>query len=58
MLQANKDVIGGRLNSYKSQQGHIVVRVHKEGAKYDIFILDDGSEKREVLAKFGPYESK
>ncbi len=57
MLQANKDVIGSRLNSYKSQQGHIVVRVYDEGAKYDIYILNDTSEKKEVLAKFGPYIS-
>lgn len=58
MLQANKDVIGERLNSYKSQQGHIVIRVHTGGDKYDVFVLDDNSEKREVLAKFGPYQSR
>jgi hypothetical protein len=58
MLQANKDVIGDRLNAYKSQQGHIVVRVYNGGAKYEVYILNDASEKREVLAKFGPYESR
>ncbi len=57
MLQANKDVIGGRVNTYKSQEGHIVVRVYNSGDNYEIYILNDKSEKREVLAKFGPYTS-
>ena len=58
MLQANKDVIGGNLNSYKSQNGHIVVRVEKGGASYEIYILNDKNKNREVIAKFGPYESR
>lgn len=58
MLQANKDVIGGRLNTYKSQEGHIVVRVFNEGATYNIYILNDASEKREIVATYGPYESR
>ena len=58
MLQANKDVIGDRLNQYKSQNGHIVLRVHPEGKSYTIFILDDTSVKREITAQFGPYEAR
>ena len=58
MLQANNDVIGGRVNTYKSQEGHIVVRVYNSGTNYEIYILNDTSEKREVLAKFGPYTSR
>ena len=58
MLQANKDVIGGMLNSYKSLHGHIVVRVYEKGSKYDVYVLNDASEKREVLSKHGPYESR
>ncbi|CAM3435021.1 ComEC/Rec2 family competence protein [Zobellia roscoffensis] len=58
LLQANKDVIGGRLDQYKSHNGHIVLRVEKGGASYKIFILNDTSEKREVLSEHGPYESK
>ncbi|NJB71343.1 beta-lactamase superfamily II metal-dependent hydrolase [Saonia flava] len=58
MLQANKDVIGGLINRYKSLHGHIVVRVYEKGAKYDVFVLNDESEKREVLKKYGPYESR
>ncbi|RDY60063.1 MBL fold metallo-hydrolase [Flagellimonas nanhaiensis] len=58
MLQGAKDVIGGRLNQYRSQEGHIVVRVYDEGDKYDVFILNDKSEEREILAKHGPYTAR
>ena len=58
MLQPLKDVIGGRLNQYKSQNGHIVLRVQPKGDKYEIYTLNDASEEREVLAKYGPYESR
>ncbi len=58
ILQPNKEVIGELLDAYKSQEGHIVVRVYERGDRYDVFVLDDTSEKREVIAKFGPYESR
>ncbi|MDC6366238.1 MULTISPECIES: ComEC/Rec2 family competence protein [Flavobacteriaceae] len=58
MLQGAKDVIGGRLNDYKSQEGHIVVRVYDEGNTYDIFVLNDKSEEREIRAKHGPYKAR
>ena len=58
MLQANKDVIGSRLDTYKSQNGHIVVRVYNNGTTYTIYVHNDASEKREVLAVYGPYESR
>lgn len=58
MLQPNKDVLGDKVNIYKSQEGHIVVRVYNLGANYEIYILNDKSEKREVLAKYGPYKSR
>ena len=58
MLSANKNVIGGLMNRYKSLQGHVVVRVYEKGAKYDVYVLNDQSEKREVLTKHGPYESR
>ncbi len=57
MLQANKEVIGGRLDAYKSQNGHIVIRVEKGGNSYEVFILNDASGKREILSKHGPYEA-
>ncbi|WP_425235042.1 ComEC/Rec2 family competence protein [Ulvibacterium sp.] len=58
MLQPNKDVIGGRLDTYKSQNGHIVVRVYDNGSSYKVYILNDATEEREVLSKHGPYASR
>lgn len=58
MLQPIKEVIGGRLDQYKSQNGHIVVRVYPQGKYYSVFILNDASVKREVIKQFGPYESR
>lgn len=58
MLQGTKDVIEGRLDQYKSQQGHIVVRVYEQGDTYDIYVLNDASEEREILSKHGPYTSR
>ncbi|MEZ4810118.1 MAG: MBL fold metallo-hydrolase [Allomuricauda sp.] len=58
MLQGTKDVIGGKLDEYKSQEGHIVIRVYNDGNTYDIYVLNDKSEKREILSKHGPYRSR
>lgn len=58
MLQANKEVIGDKLNTYKSQQGHIVIRVYDNGNTYEVYVLDDTSETRPVKEIFGPYESR
>ena len=58
LLQGTKDVIGGSLDRYKSQQGHIVVRVHPGGDQYEIFVLNDKTEKREITSHFGPYVSR
>jgi beta-lactamase superfamily II metal-dependent hydrolase len=56
--QANKTVMGSRFgNRYKSTSGHIVVRVYPKGEKYDVFILNDKDEQREVIAKYS-YESR
>ena len=59
MLQANRDVIGPLIDrSYKSQQGHILVRVLPGGNSYYVIILDDSVEKLRVKDVFGPYEVK
>jgi hypothetical protein len=59
MLEANKIVIGPLIDrSYKSQQGHILVRVLPGGASYYVIILDDSSPTISVKAVFGPYDSK
>ena len=57
MLQANKDVIGPLVDrSYKSQQGHIVVRVLPGGKSYYVIILDDTVDSLRVKYVFGPYD--
>ena len=59
MLEANKLVIGPTLErSYKSMDGHIVVRIMEGGKKYFVMILNDENEKNEILSIHGPYESK
>ena len=59
MLEANKNVIGPFLEqSYKSMEGHIVVRVMPGGTTYYIFILNDENETHEIWSKHGPYETK
>jgi len=59
MLAANELVIGEKIkNSYKNLHGHVVVRVFDRGLKYLIYILDDFSPKREILAVFGPYDAR
>lgn len=59
MLEANKQVIGPSLErSYKSTEGHILVRVQPGGDTYQVIILDDNTEAYLVKAVFGPYEAK
>ena len=59
MLEANRLVIGPLIDqSYKSEQGHIVVRVMPGGKSYYIIILDDANTDRLVKAVFGPYKTK
>jgi beta-lactamase superfamily II metal-dependent hydrolase len=59
MLEANRLVIGSLIDrSYKSQQGHIVVRVMPGGGSYYVIILDDSKTSIPVKAVFGPYTSK
>lgn len=59
MLEANKYVIGPLIDRvYKSQQGHIVVRVLPGGKEYYVIILDDSRADIPVKDVFGPYMSK
>ncbi|MEO7765811.1 MAG: hypothetical protein ABIS01_00240 [Ferruginibacter sp.] len=59
MMEANKDVIGPLVDrSYKSLQGHILVRVMPGGNQYYIIILDDSREDMPVKKIFGPYAAK
>lgn len=59
MMEANQLVIGGLIQqSYKSLQGHIVVRVLPGGKEYYIIVLDDSQPSIPVKAIFGPYTAK
>lgn len=48
-------VVSGRMDSLKSQQGHIVVRVNPGGESFMIYILDDSEENFKIKAIHGPY---
>lgn len=58
MSQANRDVIGPRLDRLKSQQGHILIRVDPGGETYRVIVLDDSAETDRVTAVHGPYHSQ
>ncbi|RFM27261.1 ComEC/Rec2 family competence protein [Deminuibacter soli] len=59
MMEANELVIGPLVQqSYRSTQGHILVRVLPGGHQYYIIILDDSKPGKTVKAVFGPYEVK
>jgi len=59
MLDANRYVIGPLIDrSYKSQQGHILVRVLPGGNTYYVIILNDTAPSLTVKSVFGPYTSK
>jgi hypothetical protein len=47
-----------RLSPIKSRQGHVVVRVHPGGGKYDIYTLDDSAGTFTIKAIHGPYQSR
>ncbi len=49
-------VVSGRMESLKSQQGHIVVRVNPGGESYMIYILDDSEENFRIKSIHGPYQ--
>ena len=50
---ANRTVVSERLmKNYKSTSGHIVVRVYPKGSEYDIFVLNDRSVEKEIMAEY------
>ena len=52
-------MIGPIMDSiYKSYNGHVVIRVAPGEDQYEVFILDDTSKRREIVKRFGPYQSK
>ena len=57
MMEETRVVVGSPLDNFKSQQGHIVVRVDPGGNSFMIYILDDSNEKYLIKSVHGPYDS-
>lgn len=55
MMEETRVVIGAAIDSFKSQQGHIVVRVEPGGNSFMIYILDDSNENYLIKSVHGPY---
>jgi len=55
---STKASIGDRAAQFKADHGHIVVRVAPGGNSYQVFVLDETTDARRVLASFGPYASQ
>lgn len=54
----NESYLGENMvNHYKSTNGHIVVRVYPPGRNYDVYILNDQTSDRFVIARYS-YTSK
>lgn len=59
MSAESRVAIGPIIDSiYKSYGGHVVIRVAPGGDQYEVYVLNDTGKQREVLKKFGPYQSK
>jgi beta-lactamase superfamily II metal-dependent hydrolase len=56
--QPAKISIGSRASQLKADHGHIVIRVAPGGETYQVFVLDDATPERNVLATHGPYVSR
>jgi beta-lactamase superfamily II metal-dependent hydrolase len=53
LLKANHLVIGGNVDRlFKALSGHIVVRVYPSGEKYSVFVLNDKTISRNIVAQF------
>jgi beta-lactamase superfamily II metal-dependent hydrolase len=57
LLPETKIVLGSWMLKFKSEQGHIVVRVSPSGAEYRVIILEATSEGNIVKAVHGPYDA-
>ncbi len=56
MMEETRVVIGERIDSMKSQQGHIVIRVSPGGGTFMIYVLDDSAESFAIKSVHGPYK--
>ena len=58
LLDAPRAVFAYLDQSFKSTQGHIVIRVAPGGRNYSVYILDSEKEEPVIKAVHGPYESR
>jgi beta-lactamase superfamily II metal-dependent hydrolase len=58
LLDAPRAVFSYLGESFRSTEGHVVVRVAPGGGSYQVFVLEDGDEERRIVAAFGPYEAR
>ena len=57
LLPETKIVLGSWMLKFKSEQGHIVVRVLPGGAKYNVIVLEENSEEYFIKSVHGPYDA-
>ncbi len=43
---------------YRSYGGHVVLRVAPGGSTYEVYILNDADESRDVILRYGPYKAE
>ena len=55
VMEETRIVVGNPVAQLKSQQGHVVVRVHPGGNEFMVYILDDSAETFRVKSAHGPY---
>lgn len=59
MSPESRTVIGPIMDSiYRSYGGHVVIRVAPDGDQYEVYVLNDADKRREIVKRFGPYQSK
>ena len=59
MAPETRAAVGPIMDSiYKSYNGHVVVRVSPGGSSYEVFVLNDRNDRREVVKRLGHYEAK
>lgn len=58
LLAAPRAIFGYLGASFKSTEGHVLVRVSPGGRSYSVMVLSDGDEKPLVTSVHGPYASR
>lgn len=59
LFEVNRLALGDSLvGQLKSTQGHTVIRVYPGGDRYEVYVLDDTTERFTIKAIHGPYQSE